>query len=334
MRGRRPLLLIASLGAAHALCSGCTGSSSSQEERERAAAQRAATPPVLDGGGTNTASVAAAKPAAPDPELAGLKFAKATITSTLEGALAEQVGAELAPSLTQVAKRVLVWWIDTNDYRKGDTLEIVYETRADQEPLAHALTFRSAKHGKAFEALRVQPTGSPYARWYQPDGEEVELRLKNGPIESYEQITSLLKDGRRHKGVDFKTAVGTPVFAPIDGVVTKMNWAFRANGNSLEIDGGGKQAKLLHLEKIEPGVRPGKAVKRGQVVARSGNTGHSTAPHLHYQLERSKKILDPFDVHETYREKLAAEDRPALDAAIARFTKMKQLQLSAGGTVP
>ncbi len=86
------------------------------------------------------------------------------------------------------------------------------------------------------------------------------MRLENSPLDDYEQVTSLLRDGRRHKGVDFKAAVGTPVKAPFTGVVKRKNWNFSSNGNCLELEElGGKRrrALFLHLSELphEPQAR-------------------------------------------------------------------------------
>jgi len=208
------------------------------------------------------------------------------------------------------------------DLVKNDTLSVVYETRAGQEPLVHAVRFTSGKLGKTVEAYRYQPKGAPFARFFQADGSELEERLADAPLDSYEQITSLLRDGRRHKGVDFKTPVGTPVRATFDGVITRKNWNFRGNGNSLEIEESGGQhrtALFLHLSELPKSVQPGQRVKKGDVIAQSGNSGHSFAPHLHYQLMRGDTVLDPFDSHATTRASLAATERPAFDQAMARL---------------
>src|SRR5262249_42563811 len=158
------------------------------------------------------------------------------------------------------------------------------EERAGEEPVVHALRFQSGKLNRTFRAFRYQPAGSRFARLYQADGAEVEARLVDAPLDDYEQITSLLRDGRGHKGVDFKTPAGTPVKAPFDGVVTRRNWNVRLNGNSIEVAeaGGARIAMFLHLSEIPTEIHLGERVKRGQVIALSGNTGHSFAPHLHY----------------------------------------------------
>jgi murein DD-endopeptidase MepM/ murein hydrolase activator NlpD len=266
----------------------------------------------------------------PEPQkpVAKEKLASVTIESSLEAAFTGVAGKELGTLLSQVTTRVLVWWIDVSrDLRKGDRIEIVYETRELEEPIVHAVWFQSGKMNRSFSAVRFQRKGDAFARWYDDRGEEIEMRLLDSPIEDYEQVTSLLKDGRGHKGVDFKAPVGAILRAPFDAVVLNRNWG-RANGNCLWIKDlkTGVEAKLLHLDSIEKGIGIGTQVKRGQVIARSGNTGRSTAPHLHYQLEQNKRVLDPFKIHKTFRSKLQGDD---VDAAKAAFERWQSLRIGA-----
>ncbi len=260
-------------------------------------------------------------PAKPAPT-----YLVASIEGSLEASIVGQTEQRLGAQLTQVAKRVLVWWVDVRrDLRRGDRIELVYETREDQEPIIHAIWLRSAKLGRTLSAVRYQAKGDRFARWYDDKGFEIEERLKHGPIADYEQITSLLRDGRRHKGVDFKAPVGEPILAPFDGRVVRRNWSFRRNGNCLQIvDARGRvDAYFLHLDGIDKKMRPGVRVKRGQVLARSGNTGRSTAPHLHYQLERSGRVIDPFRFHETWRKRLPESERGAAQAALTRWGELR-----------
>jgi len=95
----------------------------------------------------------------------------------------------------------------------------------------------------------------------------------------------VLKVRRMHPGLDFHAPVGTPIYATGDGVVKEA-----------KVGGGlGRYVKILHetagyvtvfahMSKIEPGIRAGKPIKRGDVIGYSGNTGLSEAPHLHYEV--------------------------------------------------
>jgi len=227
--------------------------------------------------------------------------------------------------------RLLIWDLQVaRDGRKGDRVEVLWAPPAPAapglpaagEPVVTALRYASSKLGGVVAAYRYEPQGARWPRYYRADGREVEARLVDAPVADYEQITSLLRDGRRHKGVDFKTPVGSPVVAPFDGVVERKNWHFAANGNCLELrdPSSGRHAIFLHLEMVPKDVQPGRKVRKGEVVASSGNSGHSFAPHLHYQLEdASGRVLDPFETLRTERRALPAAEKAAFEAARAKL---------------
>ena len=265
-------------------------------------------------------------PVVPATDKPGQRAFTVTINGPLESAIVASEGKDVGTALTQVVNRSLVWWVRVpNDLVKGDTLSVLYETRDGQEPLVHAVRFDSRKMGRTFEAFRFQPAGSQFARYYQADGSELEERLVDSPLDTWEQVTSLLRDGRKHKGVDFKAPVGTPVKATFDGEIVRRNWNFRGNGNSLEIHeagGKGRNALYLHLSEVPKEMQAGVRVKRGQVIAQSGNTGHSFAPHLHYQLMQGDKVIDPFDSQKTTRVSLSGEQKAAFDKKRSELEKL------------
>jgi murein DD-endopeptidase MepM/ murein hydrolase activator NlpD len=85
-----------------------------------------------------------------------------------------------------------------------------------------------------------------------------------------------------HTGLDFEAESGTPILAAAGGVVIGVG-RHPAYGNLLEIDhGNGLVTRYAHCSSIK--VKPGDIVKRGHVVALSGNTGRSTGPHLHFEV--------------------------------------------------
>jgi murein DD-endopeptidase MepM/ murein hydrolase activator NlpD len=306
-----------------------------------APASAPASPTVLsappDGGAPAPAAAAQAPiaaPAPPPPEAHGPRRISAVVSGPLEESIAGALGPgeqPLAAELTQVVNRLLVWSLQVSkDARRGDRIEILFSpapqggagSSHSQEPVVEALRYTSQKLGRTFAAYRWQAPGARYPHYWRADGTAVEERLVDGPIRDYEQITSLVRDGRRHKGVDFRTPVGTPVVAPFDGVVERRNWKFSANGNCLDVvdPATGRHAIFLHLDVVPKSMQKGRSVRKGEEIAASGNSGHSTAPHLHYQLEdASGKVLDPFKVHRTTRASIPAADRPAFEAERARL---------------
>ena len=283
-----------------------------------------------DDGGTAALPPKPARSAA-DEELAkaGLKRVRVEVNGPLETAVVAAVGPELGPRLVQVLVRSLVWWLSVpTDLRRGDVLEALYEERAGEDPIVHAVRYKSGKNQRTYEAYLFKPADSQWPRFYTPDGAELELRLTHPPLDDYEQVTSLLRDGRGHKGVDFKTPLGSSVHAPFDATVVRKNWNWKGNGNSIELHesgGHGWTALFLHLSEPPP-LAIGAHVSRGEVVGKSGNTGHSFAPHLHYQLMAGQKILDPFAVQETTRRKLPDKDKAAFTAETARLGHLLDLK--------
>jgi murein DD-endopeptidase MepM/ murein hydrolase activator NlpD len=97
-----------------------------------------------------------------------------------------------------------------------------------------------------------------------------------------------------HEGVDFSAPEGTQIYATGDGEVVKVRKSKRAYGNSVLVDHGfGYQTFYAHCKDIL--VKKGQKVKRGQVIATVGNTGKSTAPHLHYEVKKGGKPIDPIN---------------------------------------
>jgi murein DD-endopeptidase MepM/ murein hydrolase activator NlpD len=294
--------------------------------RSKAAAPPPAAPASVETPSpTPSPSVAAAPAPSPIEDVlagTGMKRLHTTVEGPLETSIVRAVGADVGRPLTQVVVRALVWWLSVpGDLRKGDTLDALYSGSGEELHL-DAIRFQSEKLGKTVRACRYQAPGDKFARFYTPDGKELELRLADAPLDDYEQVTSLLRDGRGHQGVDFKTPLGSPVKAPFDGSISRVNWHWKMNGNSVELkESGGRHrtALFLHLSELPRETRAGASLKRGQPFARSGNTGHSFAPHLHFQLMSADgKLLDPFADPQATHRSLPAEAHASFEAACKR----------------
>jgi murein DD-endopeptidase MepM/ murein hydrolase activator NlpD len=99
---------------------------------------------------------------------------------------------------------------------------------------------------------------------------------------------------KRHEGVDIHNDVGTPVYATGDGIVEFSGATGSGYGIALEINHGyGYKSWYAHLSKCV--ARDGQRVKRGALIAYSGNTGRSTGPHLHYEVIRNGDKQNPVE---------------------------------------
>ncbi|KAF0201560.1 MAG: peptidase [Bacteroidetes bacterium] len=97
-----------------------------------------------------------------------------------------------------------------------------------------------------------------------------------------------------HEGIDFTATVGTDIYATGDGVVSKIEYSRRGYGNLIIINHGfGYETVYAHLSKMN--VKQGQKVQRGEVIGYVGNTGKSTSPHLHYEVRKNGRAVDPIN---------------------------------------
>lgn len=107
---------------------------------------------------------------------------------------------------------------------------------------------------------------------------------RNDPIDNVKRF---------HQGQDITVKTGTPIYAPADGIVKRAYYA-GGFGNHIKLQhGAGYTTLYAHLSKIK--VKHGQKVKRGDIIGLTGNTGRSTAPHLHYEIHHNGKPQNPLD---------------------------------------
>ena len=119
-----------------------------------------------------------------------------------------------------------------------------------------------------------------------------------------------------HEGVDFSAPIGTDIYATGDGVVITSERSKTGYGNQIVIDHGfGYKTMYAHLQSFK--VRLGERVTRGQIIGTVGSTGKSTSPHLHYEVWKSNKPINPINYFfnditpEQYEEMLILSQRPS-----------------------
>ena len=109
------------------------------------------------------------------------------------------------------------------------------------------------------------------------------------------RVHPVLKRRIFHPGLDLKANVGTPVYSPADGVVQFAGNGPSGYGYLVEISHNfGFVTRYAHLSSKLP-VKVGDFVKRGDLIAYSGNTGMTTGPHLHYEIRFIQRPLDPIN---------------------------------------
>lgn len=127
-------------------------------------------------------------------------------------------------------------------------------------------------------------------RYYDKNGLGLSKAYRRSPVNGKYRISShfnlrrlhpVTKKIRPHHGTDFATPTGTKVYAIGDGVVVRAGYHPAAGKYVVMKHGRKYTTRFLHLSKIY--VRKGQHIKMGQLIAKTGNTGRSTGPHLHYE---------------------------------------------------
>ena len=132
------------------------------------------------------------------------------------------------------------------------------------------------------------------------------------------RIHPIYKILKFHYGMDFTAPTGTEIYATGDGRIITVEWSRRGYGNQIIIDHGyGYKTMYAHLSDFN--VRLGQEVKRGDVIGYVGNTGLSTAPHLHYEVYMNNKKVNPINY---YFNDLSPEE----------FNRMIELSMHSGQT--
>ncbi|MBH70529.1 MAG: peptidase M23 [Flavobacteriales bacterium] len=106
------------------------------------------------------------------------------------------------------------------------------------------------------------------------------------------RIDPIYKTKKFHAGMDFSAKTGTPIYATGNGKVIRVRKSRKGYGNHVKIDHGyGYVTLYAHMQKYI--VKKGQKVKRGEVIGYVGNTGKSVAPHLHYEVHKNGKKVNP-----------------------------------------
>ena len=106
------------------------------------------------------------------------------------------------------------------------------------------------------------------------------------------RLHPILKLRKMHTGVDFTAPKGTPIYATGDGVVVEVQTEFGGYGKYVEINHGfGFVTRYAHMNDFN--VKKGQKVKRGDMIGTVGNTGSSTAPHVHYEVLKDGRYVNP-----------------------------------------
>lgn len=244
-------------------------------------------------------------------------------------ASARELGA--TASIVRSASRLFATKFDMQrDIRSSDEFTMVFDrevTEAGRTVDVGDLMYAELR-GVTF--YRFKPAGAKEAQFFDANGKNLRSAMMRTPLQSFRRVSSsfgfrthpISGYKKMHQGIDFAAGTGTPVVAPADGVVVEArrwggygNWLRIRHNNGLESGYG-------HLSRYGSGIRAGQRVSQGQIVAYVGSTGASTGPHLHYELWRGGRRINPAGVRTQEGTELAGADLTAFRAEKARIDRI------------
>jgi murein DD-endopeptidase MepM/ murein hydrolase activator NlpD len=233
------------------------------------------------------------------------------------------------------------------ELQPGDSFEVLYEALfEDDGSLAKTdgvLYASLTLSGERLDMYNFTPQ-SGHDDFFDRKGQSVRKTLMRTPIDGARLSSRfgmrkhpVLGYTRQHKGVDFAAPRGTPIYAAGDGVIESAG----RNG------GYGKYLRIRHnstyktayghMTRIAKGMRRGKRVRQGQIIGYVGSTGRSTGPHLHYEVLRGGRQVNPLKIKLPSGEKLKAADlasfqrhRAGIDAQRRRVRDTNAMIAQAG----
>ena len=189
------------------------------------------------------------------------------------------------------------------DIRKGDEIDVLYESKETENgefaKLGNVLYANLTIGGKQKAIYRHKKKNGRVGYYYK-NGKSVRKGLMRHPITGV-RISSgygmrrhpISKRRKMHTGIDYAAPTGTPIRAASDGVLTYVGRK-GGYGKYISIKHNSRlSTAYAHMSRYAKGMKNGKRVKQGQIIGYVGSTGHSTGPHLHYEVRVNGKHVNP-----------------------------------------
>lgn len=169
--------------------------------------------------------------------------------------------------------------VSTKKNNDADLISALDESLQDVSSFKKSVEEINALWAKQLAWLNTLPTGTPVKGGYN---------LSSGYGLRIDPFTQAMA---KHEGLDFAAPVGTPIIASAHGVISRAGWDSQY-GNVVEINHAeGFKTRYAHASQLL--VRTGQTVKKGDMIAKVGNTGRSSGPHLHYEVIRAGAHINP-----------------------------------------
>jgi murein DD-endopeptidase MepM/ murein hydrolase activator NlpD len=206
-----------------------------------------------------------------------------------------------------------------SDLRRGDRFNAVYETfwqNGEYLRSGRVLAGEFINSGNKYQSVWFDEPGSKQGGgYYTFDGKALKKAFLKSPLE-FSRVSSgfsmrmhpISGLWKKHQGVDFAAATGTPIRASGDGTVDFVGTQ-GGYGNVVVLKHWNNYSTAYaHMSRFAKGVKKGVKINQGEVIGYVGTTGWSTGPHLHYEFRVNNQPRDPMSIDIPNAQPLAGAD--------------------------
>jgi len=267
------------------------------------------------------------------------------VNGTIDGSLylaALRAGASDAAILE--FSRLYAYSVDfQRGIRPGDGFDMVFERLVDEQGrmvrTGNLLYARLTPRKRDLKLYRYKtPDGE--VGYYNEKGESARRFLMKTPVEGARISSSfgrrkhpVLGYTRAHKGTDFAAVTGTPILAAGNGVVERAS-RFGSYGNYVRIrHSNGFKTAYAHMSKFGRAIKKGRRVQQGQIIGYVGATGRVTGAHLHYEVLKKGRHVNPMTVKLPTGRKLKRKELPLFSKEVRRIDELLMQALATESTM-
>ena len=216
------------------------------------------------------------------------------------------------------------------DVGPDDHFDLVLATRAGGTEHKGALLYAAIDRAGASDIRLMKWRSGSGTTWIDAAAADQSPRAMRWPVSG--RISSgfglryhpILHFARMHRGIDFAAGSGSPIVAASDGVVTGAGWA----------GGYGRQVRIAHADGLVTtyshlsrlSVSPGTPVRSGQMIGAVGSSGLSTGPHLHYEVYRGGRPINPLSARFIAASPLDRADQERFRAQLTHYMRLAALR--------
>lgn len=270
-----------------------------------------------------------------------LTVKRRTIAASINSSLFEALDSEgVHPELAVRLADIYAWTVDFFHVQKEDYFKVIFEEKYIEDTIyagtGRIIAAQFHHRNRDFYAFHFQDSTASYRDYFDEEGNTLRKAFLKAPLNFFrissrygKRFHPVLKRMKAHLGTDYAAPTGTPIMTTANGVIERAGYT-SGNGNYVKVKHNSVYTtQYLHMSRIAKGIRPGVAVRQGDVIGYVGSTGLATGPHVCYRFWKNGKQVDPLKEDLPHAEPIENKYRESYQALMMPLkTELDTLKVS------